>query len=139
VEGWDVGGRGVVDGEEDALVCGQVFEGCGSGHGGLLFFVAFVSRASLAQYHRRSTMKVCIRKGVVGFVGFRGGCCVVLVGTKANGFNMTWGSPPDSRPRSCKQIFRDFIFKLPRITTLNHSLEMIVIDWKTPSRLHEAI
>lgn len=37
MQDWDVGGRGVVDGEEDALVGGQVFEGCGSGHGGLLF------------------------------------------------------------------------------------------------------
>ena len=78
MEGWDVGGRGVVDGEEDALICGQVFEGRGSGHGGLFCFVAFVSRASLAQYHRRSTVIVCIRKGVVSFVGFGHGCCVVL-------------------------------------------------------------
>jgi hypothetical protein len=40
---------------------------------------------------------VGVRKCVVSFVEFRGGmlCCVVLVtvhiGTKPNGFNMTWG------------------------------------------------
>jgi hypothetical protein len=81
VEGWDVGGRGVVDGEEDALVCGQVFEGCGSGHGGLYCFVAFVSRGSLARYHRRSTVTLCRRKRVVvmSFVGFRGECCCVVL------------------------------------------------------------